>query len=176
LREFVADLESITSGGLDPAAMIRRIAERIMPMLKGPPFLTAEQREPGTEGYARHPIHADSRGRFVVVSGVWQPGQGTPVHDHGTWGLMGVISGLLQVTTYERLDDRSRPGHARLRERGMAWCGPGSVATVLPPDEELHKVECPEVPSLTLHVYGREIEECNVYDLEAESYRPVAAE
>ena len=169
-QDFVTDLEMITSVDSDQAEMIRKISRKLRLLLDGEEFLTKEEQVPNPDGYARHLVYIDRRRRFVVMSGVWQPGQGTPVHDHGTWGVMGICSGELKVTNYLRLDDRSTPGHAKLRESAGMWCGHGNVSYVLPPNEELHKVECLEQLTITLHVYGREIVECNMYDLENNSY------
>jgi len=35
---------------------------------------------------------------------VWQPQQWTPIHDHGTWGVVGVVEGVLQESAYMRTD------------------------------------------------------------------------
>jgi len=175
-QDFITDLEMITSVERDQAEMIRKISRKIRLLIDGEEFLTKEECEPDTKSYARHLVYIDRRRRFVVMSGVWQPGQGTPVHDHGTWGVMGIYSGELRVTNYLRLDDRSKPGYAELREATGGWSGPGSVSYVLPPNEELHKVECIDKPTVSIHVYGRDIVECNMYDLEKKSYRPYEPE
>jgi predicted metal-dependent enzyme (double-stranded beta helix superfamily) len=43
------------------------------------------------DSYARHLLHRDRNNRFVVLALVWRPGQGTPIHDHSCWGVMGVL-------------------------------------------------------------------------------------
>ena len=171
-QDFITDMEMITSVEKDQAEMIRKISRKIRLLIDGEEFLTKEECEADAQHYARHLVYIDRRRRFVVMSGVWQPGQGTPVHDHGTWGVMGIHSGELRLTNYLRLDDRKKAGHAELRESTGMWCGPGSVSYVLPPNEEIHKVECVDKATISIHVYGRDIIECNMYDLEKKSYRP----
>ncbi|MBI4566646.1 MAG: cysteine dioxygenase family protein [Planctomycetes bacterium] len=173
-QDFISDLEMITSVERDQAEMIRKISRKMKLLIaSGEGFLTPKEREEDPRHYARHLVHIDRMRRFVVMSSVWRAGQGTPVHDHGTWGLMGVLEGELKVTNYVRLDDRSKSGHAELREINGLWSGPGSVSYVLPPHEEIHKVEnLGEKVTYGLHVYGRDIIECNQYDLEKKTMRP----
>lgn len=171
LQDFIIDLERLTSQDRDPEQMVRGISRKIRLLIDGDRFLTREECEPDPSGYASHAVYCDRQRRFVVKSGVWQPGHGTPIHDHGTWGVMGVVTGDLKVSTYERLDDRRRTGHARLRKSAEIVADPGSVSCVLPPDREIHKVECLSRPALSIHVYGRDIDECNMYDLETETCR-----
>lgn len=177
-EDFIADLEMITSVEKDQAEVIRKISRKMRLLVASPEeFLTEEEREASKDHYARHLVHIDRRRRFVVMSAVWMPGQGTPVHDHGTWGLMAIRQGELKVTNYLRLDDRSKPGYAKLRESTGLYAGPGNVSYVLPPNEEIHKVENgSDQTTYSLHVYGRDIVECNVYDLDACTVKPYVPE
>ncbi len=173
-QDFVTDLELVTSAEKDQPEMIRKVSRKMKFLLEaGPSILTPEEREEKSDCYARHLVYIDRRRRFVIMSGVWLAGQGTPVHDHGTWGVMGVFSGELKVTNYTRLDDRKRPGYAEIHEASGLWAGPGSVSYVLPPNEEIHKVEnVGDRTTYTFHVYGRDIIECNKYEIEKRTVEP----
>ncbi len=176
-QDFLTDLEMITSVESEQGEIIRKISRKMKLLIASDDFLTEQERKPDTRHYARHLVYIDRRRRFVIMSGVWEPGQATPVHDHGTWGIMGIYEGELHVTNYRRLDDGSRSGHAELRESTGIWSGPGSISYVLPPNEEIHKVgNLGERPALSLHVYGRDIIECNMYDLEKRSVRPYSVD
>jgi predicted metal-dependent enzyme (double-stranded beta helix superfamily) len=171
--DFVTDLELITQVETDQAEIIRKISRKMQLLISTQDFLTDEEQRPDPGHYARHLVHLDRSRRFVFLSGVWLPGQGTPVHDHGTWGIMGIAKGELRVTNYVRLDDRATPGRATLREAAGCWCGPGSVSYVLPPNEEIHKVEnAGASPALSIHVYGRDVIECNRFDVERGTMEP----
>jgi predicted metal-dependent enzyme (double-stranded beta helix superfamily) len=61
--------------------------------LPGPQILTAEQRYGDPATYRCHLLHAEPDGSFSVVALVWRPGQATPIHDHVTWCVFGVIQG-----------------------------------------------------------------------------------
>jgi predicted metal-dependent enzyme (double-stranded beta helix superfamily) len=177
-EDFISDLHLVTASQEDQAEIIRIISRKMRLLMSGPgDFLTPPEREPNPRHYARHLIYIDRHRRFVVTSCVWEPGQGTPIHDHGTWGVMGVLEGELKVTNYVRLDDRSRPGYAELREASGLICPPGAVSYVLPPNEEIHKVEnLSDATTVSLHVYGKDIVECNMFDLAGKTYRPYSVE
>lgn len=176
--DFMSDLQLITSAERDQAEIIRMISRKMrILMANDTGFLTKPEMEEGERHYARHMVFVDRHRRFVVMSSVWRPGQGTPVHDHGTWGIMGILKGELRVTNYLRMDDRSKPGFAELREASGLVSTQGGVTYVLPPNEEIHKVEnVSEENAYGLHVYGKDIVECNMYDLTRKSYRPYSLE
>jgi predicted metal-dependent enzyme (double-stranded beta helix superfamily) len=171
--DFVTDLELITSVRSMDEDKIRQIHRKMRLLLSDPSFLSDEARAPNLERYARHLLHKDKHDRFVVVSLVWLPGQGTPVHDHSTWGVAGIVSNELRIVNYVRLDDGQKPGYAELREASAVAAGPGTVLYVLPPNDEIHVLEnASDRTTITLHVYGKEITRFNVFDVEAKSYKP----
>ena len=55
---------------------------------------------------------------LLVYGVVFRKGRPTPVHDHVTWGLIGVYSGEQRTSRYYRRDDGVVPG------RGCP-CAPG---------------------------------------------------
>jgi len=173
-QDFIADLEMITSVERDQAEIIRKISRKLKLIIGGgDEFLTEQEREASPHHYNRHLVYIDRKRRFVIMAAVWLPGQGTPVHDHGTWGVMGIIEGELHVVNYLRVDDRAKPGYAKLRESTGMYCGKENVSYVLPPNEEIHKVEnIGEKTTYSLHVYGRDVVEFNMYDLEKNAMSP----
>jgi predicted metal-dependent enzyme (double-stranded beta helix superfamily) len=55
-----------------------------------------------------------------VVSFVWAPGQGTPIHDHRVWGLVGVLRGAETSERFVRQGDGSLKPMARRSSCGRA--------------------------------------------------------
>jgi len=171
-QDFITDLELITEVEKSDSEKIKKIARKMRLLINGEPFLTRQELQPRNDHYARHLVHVDRKRRFIVVSLVWGSGQGTPIHDHQTWGVAGVIQNELRVTNYLRLDDKKKPGFADLREASAIVAPPGTVTYVLPPNEEIHKMEnSGDDTAISLHVYGNEISECNMYDLANQSYK-----
>ena len=102
------------------------------------------------------------------------PGQATPVHDHSCWGVMGVLENSLEEIGYDRLDDGSRPGFAELQPSRGSNVAQGSVAYLLPPYEEIHRIaNVGDQPTVSIHVYGRDLDEVNVFDTETSKVTPM---
>lgn len=99
---------------------------------------------------AEHPTHA-----YVVVSVVFPGGYRTPIHDHGTWGLVGVWQGEEQEERFAVTPVKGRPDYVDLRSVGFVSNGPGTVTHLLQPNEEVHRIFNP-LPSgsRSIHVYG----------------------
>lgn len=79
--------------------------------------------------------------RFSVISFVWGPGQRTPIHDHRTWGLVGILRGGEISTTYQCL-----PGGG-LEVGETERLDPGRVVAVSPSIVAVHL--CAPTPMTT---------------------------
>ena len=45
------------------------------------------------DGHRSHLLYSEPGGTFSIVALVWRPGQVTPIHDHVTWCVFGVVQG-----------------------------------------------------------------------------------
>jgi predicted metal-dependent enzyme (double-stranded beta helix superfamily) len=128
---------------------------------------------PGT--YARRLLHRDRERSYTVVAMIWGPGQHTELHDHaGMWCVECVVQGVLDITQYdmvERGDDR-----CRFAVQQTVRAGVGDAGCLIPPFE-YHAISnpLPDRTSITLHVYGGEMERCTVYLPRAEGWWEPAA-
>lgn len=132
--------------------------------MPGPEILTAEQRYGDPAGYRCHLLHAEPDGSFSVVALVWRPGQGTPIHDHVTWCVFGVIQGAEHEERYTLRDD------GWLEQAGTTVNVTGDVTGLAPPGD-IHRV-CNVGPqtAISLHIYGTDISRLDssvrrIYDL-----------
>ena len=170
LRRYLTDVRALAGEPLSLVGTLRRVERALTALLTRPLELPAACRRlpaPDEGGaYGRHLLHRDPEGRFVIVAMVWPPGFQGAVHDHGTWGVVGVVEGRVRVLDFERDDDGREPGGVILRKTGDAVVGPGAVATVLPPHRDFHSVgnASDEGLAVTLHTYGRDITACQVVD------------
>ena len=113
--------------------------------------------------YARRLLHRDPAGRYTAIVMTWGPGQGTPVHDHGgMWCVEGVVEGLIAVTRYEV---EPLPGERyRLDAGDTVTAGFGEAGRLIPPtDHHVIANALSDRPSVTLHIYGGELAECQVF-------------
>jgi 3-mercaptopropionate dioxygenase len=165
LAEYVRTIEALLERRPALPAIIREVSAATLDLCSDDRWLGPQHRIASADNYTRHLLHRDRQNRFVVLALVWLPGQATPVHDHDCWGVMGVLQGELEEVHYDRLDDGSRPGHADLREARRTVVRKGGVAHLLPPYEEIHRIaDISGEPAISIHVYGRDLDEVRVYD------------
>jgi predicted metal-dependent enzyme (double-stranded beta helix superfamily) len=114
-----------------------------------------DKRLPG--GYRRHQVVRDPEYGFTVVVLLWEPGASTPIHDHDTWCVFGVLEGSLEITDYEVVTDDGE-GPFRLKEVDRQLCDAGITGDNLAADTEVHRVRnTGSERAISLHVYGADL-------------------
>lgn len=165
-REFVSPADIV----LETMPFMHRFVQRAAEMLR------EEHLKPAADHYARNLVHAEEDGSMSLYCLVWTPGQWTPVHDHGAWGLVGVVRGALQERAFIRTDPMEREDNGIiLRRGGTCVLSPGSVTTFVANPDHIHRAGVPRNadPTVTLHLYGRNMDRYNIYDLELGRRVPV---
>jgi predicted metal-dependent enzyme (double-stranded beta helix superfamily) len=151
IEELAADVRALLDQVESEGARLPLIQDKVFahaPEYDGPP---------GT-------LFRDADGRFFVMRALWAPGEATPIHDHGTWGVVALVRGRLIVREYRRRDDGNVPGYAVVEFRLEEVVGAGRAFAFAPP-HDIHQMENrSDAEAVTLHVYGREVESCNVYE------------
>lgn len=124
-----------------------------------------DQFEGSSQKYTRHLLHADPEDRFSLLALVWQPGQGTPIHDHPSWGVLGVLRGRMRFTNYA---PTTAEGLNSLVPVETFIGTAGSVGTVYPPAMDLHRMDncSTDEIAVTLHAYGCLVKEFHIYSPE----------
>jgi predicted metal-dependent enzyme (double-stranded beta helix superfamily) len=134
-------------------------------------------RESRPDTYARRLLHRDPSGQYTMVVMTWGPGQKTALHDHaGIWCVECVVDGNMDVAQYDLLSETD--GVFRFEQRNHVVAGRGSAGCLIPPFEYHTLGNAAETSSaVTLHVYGGEMDHCNVFEPSADgSYRRVRKE
>jgi 3-mercaptopropionate dioxygenase len=119
--------------------------------------------KPRADHYARRLLHRDPHGRYTAIVMTWGPGQGTAVHDHGgLWCVEGVVDGEIAVTQYHVEQDAD--GYYRVAPIGSLLAGTGSAGCLIPPtDHHVLANARPTRASVTLHIYGGDLDDCKVF-------------
>jgi 3-mercaptopropionate dioxygenase len=163
LAELIARLDKAMTAGT-PRAITAAVKNDLEEILGGgrltlPPSLT----RPLPGHYARRLLHRDPQGRYSAIVMTWGPGQGTAVHDHGgLWCVEGVVDGDIAVTQY--LVQQDPDGYYRVTPIGSLLAGTGSAGCLIPPtDHHVLANARPQQASVTLHVYGGDLEDCKVF-------------
>lgn len=167
LLHYFQDVRSVAAQPLSNSAKLRRVRELATQLAARPIVIGPEFRHVPERGYGRNLLYRDPEHGFVVIAMIWPPNTGGLPHDHGTWGVVAVAEGEVDVTNFEREDDGRDDTHAILRSLGTLRARPGAVATVLPPHEDFHSVRNPsnEHGAVTIHTYGCEPKDFHRVDL-----------
>jgi 3-mercaptopropionate dioxygenase len=126
--------------------------------------------------YARRLLHRDPSGQYTMVVMTWGPGQKTALHDHaGIWCVECVVDGNMEVAQYDLLSERD--GVFRFEQRSQVVAGRGSAGCLIPPFEYHTLGNAAATASVTLHVYGGEMDHCHVFEPSGDgSYRRMRKE
>jgi predicted metal-dependent enzyme (double-stranded beta helix superfamily) len=133
----------------DTAELVASALERHLP---SPSILTPEQRTGDPETYKSEVIHSEPDGSFSIVALVWRPGQVTPIHDHVTWCVFGVIQGMESEELFE-FDEQG----TCLVEAGDRVNRTGDVSGFAPPGD-IHRVRNGgDHTAISIHIYGTDV-------------------
>ena len=175
LAEFVEACRAVADRCAEPADCVLEAAPLMQRLLgAADAFLSPAHLRPDPKGYARNAIHLPADGRLSLYALVWSPGQWTPVHDHGSWGVVGVARGVLEERSFlSPAGAIRRDDGIRLERGGVVLLGPGSVSTFVPNPDHIHMTGVPpeRETAVSLHLYGRTMNAFHVYDLAAGARR-----
>lgn len=155
--EFISDLQTIVHEETEPAQIIARAEPRLRELLKNPNFLTEEQKQVAADGKSTG-TYLHQAPNLSVRAVVFPEGKPTPVHDHLTWGMVGVYEGAEREEKFDRRDDGSRPGYADLQKVSETVYQPGEVTTFYPPNDIHTVMAVSSTKSVSVHVYGEDME------------------
>src|SRR3954452_13840780 len=90
--------------------------------LGDPRLLPSRYRRSSPDRYRANVVHVADDGAFSLVAVVWRPGQGTPVHSHRAWCVVGLHEGVETETVYTVDDERPQPsGLHRYQVGDVTW-------------------------------------------------------
>jgi predicted metal-dependent enzyme (double-stranded beta helix superfamily) len=175
LDRFIADCRAIADAHPDPADTVLAIAPLMKQLLAGDKtFLRAEHFRCDPDHYTRNAIYISDDESLSLYALVWLPGQWTPVHDHGSWGVVGVVQGLLEERSFMSCDGEIRcDSGIHLKRGGVILLDHGSVTTFVPNPDHIHMtgVAPHRERVVSLHLYGRNMNSFHVYDVAAGTRR-----
>lgn len=125
--------------------------------------LPARFHTPRPDTYARRLLYRDPSGAYTAVVMTWGPGQKTPLHDHaGIWCVECVVEGKMEVAQYDLTSEDNGAYH--FERRNLVTAGRGAAGCLIPPFEYHTLGNLARTPSITLHVYGGEMDHCHVFE------------
>ena len=155
----------------EPADCVLALAPLMLELLEeAGTFLEPQHFRSEPDHYARNLIYSTPDNSLSLYALVWMPGQWTPVHDHGSWGVVGIVEGVLEERGYVRLSaDRGSDTGIQLVRGGVILLGRGAVTSFVPNPDHIHVTGVPvgRPRAVSLHLYGRTMNAFNTYDVAA---------
>ena len=180
LQAFVSQALTRTRDHAAPADCVLALAPLMLDLIeRATAFLEAQHYRSDTTHYARNLVYDAPDGSLSLYALVWLPGQWTPVHDHGSWGVVGILEGVLEERNYVRMSpDRGADEGIHLAPGGVILLGRGAVTSFVPNPDHIHVTGVPAERSraVSLHLYGRMMNSFNTYDIAAGTRRRVTLE
>jgi len=158
------DALAVIAGKLEALAAMRHL------------WSESEYPSPGeAERQARYLVSEEPNRSFALYLSVMRLGKRVPPHNHTTWACVAAVEGCEHNYLYERIDDGSAPGHARLRESSLVRVEPGRSIALMPDD--IHAVENKDEPMIRhIHFYGRALETLSerlIFDVAGGTCKPM---
>ena len=155
IPELVADLRRARAECANEHELIARVrplARRAA--LASECWLDDSMRLPAQEqGFGVFPLHEEPDHTLAVFAFCWQPGGGTPPHDHGSWAVVAGVDGPERNTFWRRVDGGSGPGAADIEQIGEKVFAAGDVVAM--PAGTIHAVHNEtDAVTVSLHIYG----------------------
>ncbi|HEY7789493.1 MAG TPA: cysteine dioxygenase family protein [Vicinamibacterales bacterium] len=163
-RDLIQQLDEVVGHAGDPAAITAGVKRTLETLIQQHALqLPTQLCRPCPDGYARRLLHRDPGGRYTAVVMTWGAGQGTPLHDHaGIWCVEGVVEGRMTVRQFDLLDDAGDA--CRFVEKGSLSAAVGTAGCLIPPFEyHMLANALPDSSSVTLHIYGGEMDHCHTF-------------
>jgi predicted metal-dependent enzyme (double-stranded beta helix superfamily) len=152
LQELVPAVRAVVSRHLDWQQTARLVAAELSGNLPSADILSPEHRLGDPEGYRSHVLHTEPGGTFSIVALVWRPGQVTPIHDHVTWCVFGIVQGVEHEELFTLDEERGC-----LVEAGTSTNEPGEVNGFAPPGD-IHRVRnAGASTAISIHIYGTDV-------------------
>lgn len=154
ISAFADTVADLVARGYDEQTLTAHIRDELEAALAAGLELPEDVTRPDPVRYVMYPLHVAADGSFSIASAVWDVGQGTPVHGHETWGVVGIHSGVEVETRYEK---PAQPDVPLAREGTDEWTA-GQVTVCCTTDDDVHQVRCGgDRPVVGIHVYGADI-------------------
>jgi predicted metal-dependent enzyme (double-stranded beta helix superfamily) len=138
---FIDDVKGILAADGSSEAGLQRIATRMSAFVRDVGAGDDAQTPPGNihEGPRAQsgPLYQDETG-LTLVRARFGPEALTPIHNHGSWGVVGVYKGRDRYQLWRRLDDGHGPGEAAVELVEERVLAAGDVVILPPPPQDIH--------------------------------------
>jgi predicted metal-dependent enzyme (double-stranded beta helix superfamily) len=151
LYRFLTEVEDIVTTLIDPIEQLQAIVPRVRRLLTGS-WLEIMPILPDPDlGWEVVTLYDEPLFPLTVQMVAWAPGTQSPVHNHGCWGIVALMSGQEHNQFWRRSPTDESPD--RLEVTGETIVDPGQIITFLP--EAIHQITAlGSTPTISFNLYG----------------------
>jgi predicted metal-dependent enzyme (double-stranded beta helix superfamily) len=152
LYRFLSDLEDILQDKSSDRERLAALRPLVRRLLTSSYWLLGEYLEPDPNtGWSVLTLYEEPDFPITVQTVAWLPGRFSPIHNHGAWGIVAVLSGWEKNRFWRRKNDSKFPD--AIEQVGEQILEPGEMISFLP--DAIHDVEAAgDEPVITFSVYG----------------------
>lgn len=139
IEAFIADVKTLLATHGETSETLEMIAARMKALTAHPAVRAIIDAPAGNvhAGGQTGPLYTDETG-LTLVRARFGPEALTPIHNHGTWGIVGVYRGRDRYQRWRRIDAGTGEGEARVTLINEQILEPGDVAVIPPPPQDIH--------------------------------------
>lgn len=152
LYRFLTELEDILETFHDDISRLKAITPLVRKLLVSSYWLQLEYSAPDPKtGWSVNFLYREHEFPLTVQMVSWLPGQTSPIHNHGTWGIVALVGGQERNCLWRRNPQPDRPDYL---ERGDdILLNPGDVVALTA--NAIHSVEAlGNEPTVSFNLYG----------------------
>ena len=152
LFRFLTDLEDILLDIPGDRDRLKAIMPLVRHLLTSSYWLQMEYDRPSPEtGWSVKMLYREPEYPLTVQMVAWQPESVSPIHNHGAWGIVALISGEEKNRFWKRSPTAEHPN--RLELVGEKILQPGEIISFMP--GAIHSVESiGDEPTISFNLYG----------------------
>ena len=153
LFRFLTDLEDILLDIPEDRDRLKAIMPLVRQLLTSSYWLQMEYEQPSPKtGWSVKMLYREPEYPLTVQMVAWQPGTSSPIHNHGAWGIVALISGEEKNRFWKRSPTPEHPD--RLELVGEQILQPGEIISFMP--DAIHSVESiGDEPTVSFNLYGK---------------------
>jgi predicted metal-dependent enzyme (double-stranded beta helix superfamily) len=153
LYRFLTDLEDILEQEPDDQHRLKLICPLVRRLLNSSTWLLDNYLPPDPDtGWSVLMLYDEPDYPITVQTVVWTPGSVSPIHNHGAWGVVALLSGQEKNTFWRRSGTADTPD--RIEKVGDRTLSPGDILCLMP--DAIHHIEArSDEPTISFNLYGK---------------------
>jgi predicted metal-dependent enzyme (double-stranded beta helix superfamily) len=153
LYRFLTDLEDILARVPDDRSRLELIRPLVRHLLENSEWLQMNFSLPDPDtGWSVVMLYDEPDFEITVQTVAWAAGSVSPIHNHGTWGIVAMLNGQEKNTCWQRSPTTTHPD--KIFTTGELVLHPGDIISFLP--DAIHQVKAlGDEPTISFNLYGK---------------------